>query len=63
MITTILIFIFGKNQKQRFKRVIIFMLISAVIIILTLNVSFEWSKKAGWSFKWAPAADIKIEKK
>jgi len=63
MITTILTFIFGTNQKQRFKRVLIFMFVLTAIIILTLNISFGYDKKTGWSFKWTPAAEIKIEKK
>lgn len=63
MITNILQFIFGVKPKSRFKRIVIFLFVVAIIIMLTLNISCGWDKKGGFYFKWQPAAEIKIEKK
>jgi hypothetical protein len=54
----ILTFIFGENQKQRFRRICILAIIIIVGTILIQCVG--WNKKDG--FSWHSAADININK-
>ena len=62
MTKKIMIFIFGKNQKIRFKRILLFLVLIAIIIMATLNITCVYDKKTGIYFRWGPAAEIKIEK-
>jgi hypothetical protein len=54
----ILTFLFGNNQKQRFRRVCLLAIIIIVGTILIQCIGYD--KKNG--FSWRPAADININK-
>lgn len=55
----ILTFIFGDKPAQRFRRVIIYTVVVAVSIMLTVNVGCG-VKDGKFYFEWKPA-DVKID--
>jgi len=54
-------FIFGKNAKTRYKRIIILLIVIVCSIILIQNISFGIGPD-GFYFNWGPAAKIEIKK-
>jgi hypothetical protein len=63
MILDIFNFIFGKNQHDRFHRIIIFLLVIILGVILTLNVTCGIDSTGKFYFSWKPAATIDIDVK
>ena len=62
MIIQILNYIFGNNQKQRFKRIIITLIVIMVFVMGFLNVSCGVDKRGDWYIKWQPGAKVEINK-
>ena len=60
---SVMTFIFGSNQKDRFHRITIFILLIVVAINLILNISCGVNSDGKFYFQWKPAADINIEVK
>ena len=59
---SILIFIFGNNQRERFHRIVIFILLMLLMFAMTLNISCGWDNVKGFYFGWKPV-DVKVELK
>lgn len=57
-----LIFIFGKQRKTRYFRMLLLIIIILTAFMLIQNVSCGFDKENSFYFKWEPAADIKISK-
>jgi hypothetical protein len=60
-IKNLLIFLFGKQIKKRYLRLILLVILLAIIFILIQNLSCGYKNKRFW-FEWQPAAEIRIEK-
>lgn len=52
-ITNILIFVFGKNQKTRFRRIIFTLLAAAFFFIMAFNVSCGFDSSGKFYFDWS----------
>lgn len=60
MIKDIMIFIFGKEQKTRFKRIIVTLAVAAFIFVMSVNVSCGFDSSGKFYFSWSNI-ETKIE--
>jgi hypothetical protein len=60
-IKEMLIFIFGKQRKVRYIRMVVVLILIIFGAILIQNVACGF-KNGSFYFEWTPAADIKIDK-
>jgi hypothetical protein len=61
-IKNLLDYIFGTNQKQRFKRLILTIILIVLAINLILNITCGASSDGKIYFQWKPAATIEVKK-
>jgi len=55
-------FLFGKDLKKRYMRIVMLLCIIILSIVLIQNVGCGYDKRNGLWFKWQPVADIEIKK-
>lgn len=60
MIKDIMIFIFGKEQKTRFKRIVLTVSVIAFIFVMSVNVSCGFDSSGKFYFSWSNI-ETKIE--
>lgn len=62
-VKTILTFVFGEKKKDRFKRILLFIVTVGFFVILWQNIRFTYDSKTGdWTFGWGPVAEIQVKK-
>ena len=62
MIKDIIIFIFGREQKTRFKRLVLTVAVAAFIFVMSVNVSCGFDSSGKFYFSWTNI-ETKIELK
>jgi hypothetical protein len=58
----ILNYVFGTNQKIRFKRILLTLVIILLASMAFLNISCGVDKVGNWYIKWQPGAKIEISR-